>query len=452
MHMPAKEVGLWVSAIAALAVVAVSAAAPNNATLKWTWSDNNSTLAVHDIFVVRDRVYALTTQRLFALDATSGHMLWTAPFPAPMECRHVDVLSGVLVCTGSQDLVAFDVSRNGSVVAHIAYPGCMIPLTPWSGGAVLNASDASIMFLCLSHGSAGWNSTLLNFDASRLALVTLAEFPGVSFDGVFFLPDRMIAYTSRTQATPPCPTAAAYTYAGKKEFNIDLHMDPRPLGNICPDLHLALSSDHAALGVASFGKTPAVYVHDTSSGTQKYPAAPIPSCPTQIFSRLYLLRGDSDYVAMLTGTYGVLGLSAPSGAVLYSMCHPSMDNEPINSVIGSDILRGGFFRPYTQLLDGVRGYTKWTTKLLDFGEHPWTWRVDTYSDYAFYFHISTCDAVSVADGRYVLHHQFNGTFSASTSKWDASVGLLVGGVMMDGNGRGPVATSVQALLLHDRDG
>ena len=54
--MPAKEVRLWVSAIAVLAVVAVSAAASNNATLKW--SDNNSTLAVHDIFVVRDRVYA----------------------------------------------------------------------------------------------------------------------------------------------------------------------------------------------------------------------------------------------------------------------------------------------------------------------------------------------------------------------------------------------------------
>ena len=144
MHMPAMEVRLWVCAIAVLAAVAVSAAAPNNATLKWAWSDDNSTHDVSDFLVVGDRVYALTNERLFALDAASGHMLWSAAFPTPIGCHRVDVLSGVLVCTGSQNLVAFDVSHNGSVVAHIAYPGCKIPRTQGIGGAALNASDASI--------------------------------------------------------------------------------------------------------------------------------------------------------------------------------------------------------------------------------------------------------------------------------------------------------------------
>lgn len=52
MHMPAKEVRLWVCAIAVLAAVAVPAAAPNNATLKWAWSDDNSTHEVSDFLVV----------------------------------------------------------------------------------------------------------------------------------------------------------------------------------------------------------------------------------------------------------------------------------------------------------------------------------------------------------------------------------------------------------------
>lgn len=173
-------------------------------------------------------MYALTNERLFALDAASGHMLWSAAFPSPIGCHRVDVLSGVLVCTGSEDLAAFDVSHNGSVVAHIAYPGCKIPRTQGIGGTALNASDASIVFLCLSEGSKGTNSTLLSFDARRLALVTLATFPGVSFGGAFFLLDRMIAYTYSYKATPQCATAAAYTYAGKKEFDVDLHMDATP--------------------------------------------------------------------------------------------------------------------------------------------------------------------------------------------------------------------------------
>ena len=104
----------------------------------WAWSDDNSTHEVSDFLVVGDRVYALTDERLFALDAASGHMLWSAAFPSPIGCHRVDVLSGVLVCTGSQNLVAFDVSHNGSVVAHIAYPGCKIPRTQGIGGAALN--------------------------------------------------------------------------------------------------------------------------------------------------------------------------------------------------------------------------------------------------------------------------------------------------------------------------